>query len=196
MLVREMRGGGVRFDPTEQREESMLYQVLTRASAEAAWEPYEAITRNPLRVMALMQKASRDFAEVSVIQAESAYLLREQARLLRAGEPSGDERSPLPSLSATPRISLLGPTIESQRWTIEQGPGGDHDVPYRFESPFSAQTLAHWARLMARAQADETLTDEAEAEVAIAEEASAAGDDDATATLAPEPAPTPTKRIV
>jgi len=191
-LARQLRGVGARL--AEQREEGMLYQVLTRASAEAAWEPYQAMTRDPLRVMALMQKASRIFPEVSVIQAESASLLREQARLLRAGEPSGQERSPLPSLSATPRVSMLGATIESQRWAYEQGPGGDHDVPYRFESPISAQTLAHWARLMARAQPSDALTDAAD-DGAI-DDAIALEIGDTQAALAPEPAPAPTKRIL
>lgn len=132
----------------------MVYQVLARVSAQAAWEPFEAMTRDPLQAMALLQKAQQTFAEVSVIQAETAALLREQLARLRAEEPSGQEACPLPSLSATPRISVLGATIENQRWTIEQGPGGDHDVPYRFEAPISAQTLARWARLMGAARDD------------------------------------------
>lgn len=130
----------------------MVYQVLARASAQAVWEPFQAMTRDPLHAMTLLQKARRTFAEVSIIQAESANLLREQVRLLRAGEPSGQEVSPLPSLTATPRISVIGATIESQRWAIEQGPGGDHDVPYRFETSVSAHTLRRWAQLMAVAR--------------------------------------------
>lgn len=130
----------------------MMYQVLARVSAQAAWEPYQAMTRDPLHAMALLQKATRTFAEVSVIQAETAALLREQVRRLRVGEPSGYEACPLPSLTATPRVSLVGVSIESERWAIEQGPGGDHDVPYRFEASISAQTLARWAQLMSAAQ--------------------------------------------
>lgn len=136
----------------EQREEGMLYQVLARVSAQAAWEPFQAMTRDPLHAMALVRTARQRFAEVSIIQAESAHLLREQTRRMRAGEPSGYESSPVPSLSATPLISPLGPSIESVRWTMEQGVGGDHDVPYRFEAPGSEHTMTRWVRLMAATQ--------------------------------------------
>jgi len=138
----------------------MIYQVLARVNADAAWEPFQAMTRDRQQVLTLLRKALQTYTDVSVIQAESATILREQVRRLRAGEPSGDEACPLPSLSATPRISLVGPTIEHQRWAIEQGPGGDHDVPYRFESAMPAQILASWAKLLglARRHANETET--------------------------------------
>lgn len=142
----------------------MLYQVLTRANAQATWEPFQGMTRDPLQAIALLRQAAGAFAEVSVIQAESAALLREQARRLRANEPTGYERCPLPSLTATPRISLAPLSAESQRWAIEQGPGGDHDLPYRFVTPISDQTLARWAQLMnaARLRHDEASEDLAE----------------------------------
>ncbi|HEU5346784.1 MAG TPA: hypothetical protein VFX31_09155 [Ktedonobacterales bacterium] len=130
----------------------MLYQVLTRASAQATWEPFQAMTRDPLQAIALLRQAAAAFAEVSVIQAESAALLREQARRLRANEPTGHERCPLPSLTATPRISLAPVGAESQRWALEQGPGGDHDQPYHFVAPISEQTLTRWAQLMSAAR--------------------------------------------
>ncbi|HZC07571.1 MAG TPA: hypothetical protein VE338_18190 [Ktedonobacterales bacterium] len=133
-------------------KDPMVYQVLARANAEAAWEPFQAMTRDPLHALTLLRKATRTFAEVSIIQAETGAILREQVRRLRAGEPSGDESCPLPALSATPRVSLVGATIESQRWAIEQGPGGDHDVPYRFESAVPAQILARWAQLLGNVQ--------------------------------------------
>lgn len=126
----------------------MLYQVLTRASAQATWEPFQAMTRDPLQAIALLRHAARAFAEVSVIQAETAALLREQAQRLRANEPTGQERCPLPSLTATPRISLAPASVESQRWALEQGPGGDHDQPYHFAGTISEQTLTRWAQLM------------------------------------------------
>ncbi len=138
----------------------MIYQILARANADVAWEPFQAMTRDPLHALTLLRKAMQTYADVSVIQAETATILREQMRRLRAGEPSGDEACPLPSLSATPRISLVGPTIEHKRWAIEQGPGGDHDVPYRFESTVPAQILARWAKLLGHAhrRANETET--------------------------------------
>ena len=137
----------------------MIYQVLARANAQAAWEPYQAMTRDPLHALMLLQKASRSYGEVSVIQAESAHLLREQVQRLRLGEPSGHEASATPSLSATPRISVLGATIESQRWEIEQGPGGDHDAPYHFELPLSAPTLRRWTQLMVEARRQDAQAD-------------------------------------
>jgi len=150
----------------------MMYQVLARVSDQVAWEPYQAMTRDPLHAVALVHKATRTFAEVSVIQAESAALLREQVRRLRVGEPSGYEDCPLPSLTATPRVSLVGVSAESERWAIEQGPGGDHDVPYRFESSISAQTLARWALLMSAAQNQgDTISTLAELATCAAEQA-------------------------
>lgn len=137
----------------------MIYQVLARANAQAAWEPYQAMTRDPLHALTLLQKASRSYGEVSVIQAESAHLLREQVRRLRLGEPTGHEASATPSLTATPRLSLVGATIESQRWAIEQGPGGDHDVPYHFDPPVSGHTLQRWAQLMAAARQQDSEAD-------------------------------------
>jgi len=70
---------------TNQREVGMVYQVLARANAQAAWEPYQAMTRDPLHALMLLQKASRSYGEVSVIQAESAHLLREQVRRMAPG---------------------------------------------------------------------------------------------------------------
>lgn len=129
----------------------MVYQVLGRANAQATWEPYQMMTRDPLHALALLRKASHLYGEVSMIQADSARLLREQTLRLRAGEPSGCEASVLPSLTATPRLSLVAGGAESRRWALEQGPGGDHDVPYRFEPFVPAHTLRRWSRLMAQA---------------------------------------------
>jgi hypothetical protein len=176
----------------------MMYQVLARVSAQVAWEPYEAMTRDPLHAVALLHKANRTFVEVSVIQAESAALLREQVRRLRVGEPSGYEACPLPSLTATPRVSLVGASVESERWAIEQGPGGDHDVPYRFEASISAQTLARWAQLMSAAQnlgdTTSTLAELATSAIEQAVGAEAASEPDGE-TVGVEPAAIRSKRI-
>jgi hypothetical protein len=130
----------------------MVYQVLVRADAHAEWEPFQSMTRDPLHALAIVRRASKIFGDVSVIQAESAHLLREQTLRLRAGEPSGQEASTLPSLTATPRISLVTGASEYQRWALEQGPGGDHDVPYRFEQFVPAHILRRWSQLMAQAR--------------------------------------------
>lgn len=48
-----------------------------------------------------------------------------------------------------------GSKLERRRLEIEQGPGGDHDVPYVFSLPISMpQTLA-WIRLLAKVQRGE-----------------------------------------
>jgi hypothetical protein len=46
-------------------------------------------------------------------------------------------------------ISLL----DQKRLQIEQGPGGDHDTPYRFSLPISSPQLLAWTRLLVRVQA-------------------------------------------
>lgn len=132
----------------------MLYQVLTRANQQTAWEPFHAMTRDPLYAMALVRKAGQVFAEVSVIQAVTASQMREQVRLLRAGRSAHGEVSPVPSLTATPRVSLEDSCIEGQRWAMERGPGGDHDVPYRFEGQIAGDTLRRWVSLMAAAHGE------------------------------------------
>lgn len=174
----------------------MLYQVLARADAQAAWEPYQAMTRDPLYALTLLRKASRTYAEVSVIEAESAVALRQQVRRLRAGEPTGQESCPVPSLSGTPTLSLVGATIESQRWAIEQGPGGDHDVPYRFEAPVSEHTLRHWAQLVlaAQRQDDEAALGTAEP-LAIGDLDEAPGSSGEDEPLVAEPSVVRSKRI-
>ncbi len=183
----------------KQRETGMLYQVLARANAQAAWEPYQAMTRDPLQALTLLRRASRTYAEVSVIEAESAVALRQQVRQLRAGEPTGQESCPVPSLSGTPRLSLVGATIESQRWAIEQGPGGDHDVPYRFEPTLSAHTLQRWAQLVLAAR---LLDDEAEEALdaaetlAISDLAELPESDAGDETLAVEPSVVRSNRII
>lgn len=126
----------------------MLYQVLARTESESAWEPYQAMTRDPLQALNLVRKASQTFAEVSVIQAATAPLLREQIRHLSTQQGATPSASPVPSLTATPRIRFTPTGVESQRWEMERGPGGDHDVPYRFSGPISSETLHRWARLM------------------------------------------------
>jgi hypothetical protein len=45
--------------------------------------------------------------------------------------------------------------LERRRMEIENGPGGDHDTPYRFTLPVSTPQLLAWIRLQARIQAGE-----------------------------------------
>ena len=45
--------------------------------------------------------------------------------------------------------------LESRRLELELGPGGDHDVPYRFVLPPSMPQVLAWMRLLARIQRGE-----------------------------------------
>ncbi|MBV9227673.1 MAG: hypothetical protein JOZ18_00065 [Chloroflexi bacterium] len=40
--------------------------------------------------------------------------------------------------------------LEKRRLEIESGPGGDHDIPYRFTLPISMPQLLAWTRLQTR----------------------------------------------
>jgi len=43
--------------------------------------------------------------------------------------------------------------LDQKRLQIEQGPGSDHDTPYRFSLPISTPQLLAWTRLLVRVQA-------------------------------------------
>lgn len=45
--------------------------------------------------------------------------------------------------------------LNQKRLLIEWGPGGDHDMPYRFTLPVSMQELHAWIHLQSRIQAGE-----------------------------------------
>jgi hypothetical protein len=47
--------------------------------------------------------------------------------------------------------------LERRRLELELGPGGDHDVPYRFVLPPSMPQVLAWMRLLARIQRGELL---------------------------------------
>jgi hypothetical protein len=169
----------------------MLYQVLARMESESAWEPYQAMTRDPLQALNLVRKASQTFAEVSVLQAATAPLLRDQIRHLSTQQGVIPSASPVPSLTGTPRLRFTPAGVESQRWEMERGPGGDHDVPYRFSGPISAETLHRWARLMAAAHGESGITSTAE----LADQIRQPSDDEAGELLSDgEPAVARTER--
>jgi len=46
-------------------------------------------------------------------------------------------------------------SLESRRLELELGPGGDHDVPYRFVLPASMPQVLAWMRLLASVQRGE-----------------------------------------
>jgi hypothetical protein len=45
--------------------------------------------------------------------------------------------------------------LESRRLALELGPGGDHDVPYRFVLPASLLPVHAWIRLLAKIQRED-----------------------------------------
>lgn len=42
--------------------------------------------------------------------------------------------------------------LERRREELESGPGGDHDIPYRFTLPISTLQVLAWMKLLARVQ--------------------------------------------
>jgi hypothetical protein len=127
----------------------MIYQVLVRQRGDEGWAPYARPTSDPFVAMRLIQQANRQHYEVTVLQAEHLGALRALLERLRRGELPAQMVSAVPSLTSTPRVSVRDEIWEVRRWELEQGPGGDHDTPYRFELPPSAQVLAAWLSLMA-----------------------------------------------
>ena len=128
----------------------MIYQVLTRGGVGAAWVAYSNPTGDPLQVVLLIQAANQQYAEVTVLQAESVAALTELLRQVRGGRVPAQGVSPLPGLTGTPRVRVEDPPMERRRWEMEQGKGGDHDEPYAYRPPASTEVMAAWMRLLAR----------------------------------------------
>jgi hypothetical protein len=127
----------------------MVYQILVRQQSDAGWKPYHKAISDPFVAMRLMQQANQQYGEVSVVQADNLSALRTLVERLRRGELPTHAVSIGPALTATPRVSVRDAVWEVRRWELEQGAGGDHDMPYRFELPPNAKVLAAWLSLMA-----------------------------------------------
>lgn len=83
-----------------------------------------------------VEQAWLDGKEVHVLSAENLYRLR--SAIIRAvKDPSSIEPQS---------------TIEQRRRSLEDGTGGDHDVPYRF---MTSSNPVDWMRLLARVRANE-----------------------------------------
>lgn len=130
----------------------MLYQVMIRRHETGSWEAFQSPTEDPFSAMRLIQLANSVHAEVTVLQGDSAPALDELVAGLRRGEIPGTSGSPFPGLTSTPRVHIEDAPLEHRRWEIEQGPGGDHDQPYRFTLPQNSEILAIWLRLLRRWQ--------------------------------------------
>jgi hypothetical protein len=127
----------------------MIYQILVRPQSDQTWKPFGLPTSDPFTAMRLIQQANSQHNEVTVLQAESLSAVRALLERLERGELPPEAVSIAPSLTSTPKISVQDGFWELRRWDLEQGAGGDHDTPYRFELPANAQVVAAWLSLMA-----------------------------------------------
>lgn len=146
----------------------MIYQVMTREAGSTAWHPYADATTDPFAVMRLIQLANQIAAEVTVVQADTEDALLAVLRDLSGGA-SVRTSSPVPSLTATPRVRVSDPPLDQRRWEVETGPGGDHDEPYAFVLPPDQEVLTSWLRLFARSWHAPNTADLAEQSAAPAE---------------------------
>lgn len=128
----------------------MIYQVMTRETANTVWHPYATATADPVVVIRLIQLANQIAAEVTVVQADSEEAMLQVLRDLARGAATGQFASPVPSLTATPRVRVADPPLDQRRLEIETGPGSDHDQPYAFVLPPNQEVLTSWIHLFAR----------------------------------------------
>lgn len=144
MPLLSLRGTGV------EGERVMIYQVLTRVATNSVWRPYATATADPIVVVRLIQLANQVAAEVTVVQADSEEALMQVLRDVARGTATGQSSSPLPGLTATPRVRVADPPLDQRRLEIETGPGSDHDQPYAFVLPPDHAVMTSWVHLFAR----------------------------------------------
>lgn len=153
----------------------MLYQVMIRLRAQQrytgyiGWEPFAGPTRDPSAALQLVRQAAQRRAEALVVQAEDADDLAELVRHMRAlplpDAPAAVDTADVDLAEVAPREPVapaaglaelasfadqLLASWDQQRWTMEQGAGGDHDTPYRFSLPTNTTELRYWLRMMLR----------------------------------------------
>lgn len=143
-----------------------MYQVLYRdrvTEEPYGWAMFSAATSDPFAAMRLLQQAKARHGEATVVQAstpsELALLVRRILRqdvtdAMAAGTECAEAQP------AAPGAAGDDTGIERRRWNIEEGPGGDHDAPYRFALPLCAAESAHWVRLLVRHHASSAVAGE------------------------------------
>jgi hypothetical protein len=135
---------------------------------------YHALPLDRLRVFSspsregLQEQLVQENQGLGSLSVTAAHFLQE--RLIRSpaerrGTPErqGGASQQMASIAAAPqpaaqmrrwgRNDLVGSglsALESRRLELELGPGGDHDVPYRFVLPTSMPQVLAWMRLLAR----------------------------------------------
>lgn len=125
-----------------------MYQVMARPHEGAVWERYAAPTDDPFMAMRQIQRAKATQAEVTVIQAATSSELNALVDRMTQHDCGEMWAAGAPRTASPATSSPTSPP--DKRWEMEQGPGGDHDEPYRFELPVSAQIMRAWLRLLAR----------------------------------------------
>jgi hypothetical protein len=94
-----------------------------------------------------------DFYHRNETSAASGRLERQRGTVVVRTAPRLEE-----STQAEPAIMMQAwsaNALERRRYELEQGPGGDHDVPYSFALPASMPQVLSWMRLLARVQRGE-----------------------------------------
>ena len=86
----------------------------------------------------------------NISEREGGTLLERRA-IAVISQPAVDERGGEGSVLECRGMSVL----ERRREALESGPGGDHDLPYRFSLPLSLPQALAWMTLLARVQRGE-----------------------------------------
>lgn len=138
---------------------------------------YGALRIDHLRVFS---SSSREDLEEQLMQENTglgspsvtaAHFLQE--RLIHSpgvtrGTPAREGDQPMASIAVATQSAALIPSrdesglvgkerssLERRRLELELGPGGDHDVPYRFVLPLSMPQVLAWMKLLTKVQHDE-----------------------------------------
>jgi hypothetical protein len=131
----------------------MQYQVMTKRSGMAQWRYVTLPTSDLQRARMQFQTVKRYNAGVLLLAANSLLDLAQLTqRLCHAGEKTGTHMRATPHPVPIATVQQTSHDYSTDpRWTLERGPGGDHDEPYRFEPSTSEATRRVWARLLASA---------------------------------------------
>ena len=127
-----------------------MYQVMIRRLLNGPWELFDSATTDPFAAMQQLQHAKARHADATVLQAVSASELELLVQRMRQSDQVCPPVLKGPDDLPAPNPARLQVPEERRRWELEKGPGGDHDVPYRFEMPASMQIALAWLRLMAQ----------------------------------------------
>lgn len=158
------------------------YRIAIRSDVESAWkwcstilvtrwtvfqflQIYKALPQDRLRVFTASSQKDLDIqlarenqgleaGSLTVAQFLHPPLSSPQEVLRSHSSPSVPSDTPvLPApLMGCDLIDREYIEEERRRRELEAGPGGDHDLPYTFDSPSSPQQALAWTRLLARVQ--------------------------------------------